>query len=541
VNHSKRISRLALIFVLLTWIYILIRMPTFDYDESLFRRVADHMREKHDPWLLSWDGNTMFHKPPLFYWLEVAASFILDRGKETLSSVAARMPGFMSGLGILVSLHFGTRYITGSTSKIPASRSVLAFLCAAFPVLTASAVIFDPLQTLALMPSLLIPTRMFFQNSIPVLSEWLLMGLSIALAVAIKGLNGILIPGFALGVHLLLHIRSRGFKSCLSLAFQFLFFSIIPAVILATGYYLLLDRKIGSGFTHEFFWVQHFGRARNPMEAHSGGFLYHPLVLFFGGAFLTPLVLFQVFEKRPSYLKFGFPVTYALSFMLFFSLSATKLPHYTWPAWPALALFTGLLSTLPSPETPRSLHRRWGFLASAPVFLLGSLMLLLGMAPEILLNALNTGTEAKAVLQYLEPFGFFQKLLFVTGAFACFIFHVRRREWVKLPEWAALFASVTWLCLVMAITPTLERILVTPFQEVAQDLKSLNPAPGTCIRYSGPFSATLSLALGHELLHNRCEPGSARFLITPEWKANECENLQMQPIRHHSHLILCGK
>lgn len=53
------------------------------------------------------------------------------------------------------------------------SIPVMAFLCAGFAVLTSGAVIFDPLQSLALMPALLIPTRIFLRDEMPAFRTWL--------------------------------------------------------------------------------------------------------------------------------------------------------------------------------------------------------------------------------------------------------------------------------------------------------------------------------------------------------------------------------
>lgn len=193
----------------------------------------------------------------------------------------------------------------------------------------------------------------------------------------IKGLNGILIPSLAFGMHLLFSMKNRGFLKSFQLGLRFFALAFLPAALLSAAFFFLLYRKIGPGFTEEFFLVQHFGRSRAPMEAHSGGVLYHPLFILFGGAFLTPVLMRAWKDRRPDLIRFGFPLTYSLAFVLAFTLSATKLPHYTWPAWPALALFAGILHSLRENVEIQSKNQTWtsrvtDMLSCLPVFSLAS-------------------------------------------------------------------------------------------------------------------------------------------------------------------------
>lgn len=535
-------ARLALILLLASWLLLTFTLPTLDFDESLYRSVADSMRAHHNLWLLEWDGTALFHKPPLFYWLIVATSSIFDAAGSIISSFSARIPGLLASLGILVSLHFGMRALLGEAAKGKILRTpILAFASALFPCLTAVAVIFDPLQTLALMPALLIPARFFWTGEEPSRSHWFFFGLSLATASAIKGLNGIVIPTAAFGLHLLFHLRTWGFRRVVQISGRFLAFAFLPGLLLASAWFFLLDRKIGPGFTHEFFWVQHFSRAQNPMEAHGGGWFYHPLVIFFGGGFLTPLLAYLAYERRPSFLRAGFPLVFAGSFVLFFSLSATKLPHYTWPAWPALALFAGLCASLPSPENERILPRIPGFLVSVPVLALGAFFLFFSVAPEWLHRFAIEDAGTLSLIAHLPTPGFATKLLFLAGAAACFVFQIRRREIARSPALTAFLATLALISISTGLTPVLNELLIRPFQDAARTLKSRGALHSDCIRYSGAFSATFSLALAPELIHNRCEPVDAKYLVSPEWKEAECDQRGMKRISRHSWLVVCGK
>ena len=90
--------------------------------------------------------------------------------------------------------------------------------------------------------------------------------------------------------------------------------------------------------------------------------------------------------------------------------------------------------------------------------------------------------------------------------------------------------------------PTVLSLWVHPLHQIAQDLRNAGAKPGDCLRYNGPHSPTLSLALGPDLIHNRnCEPTEGRFLITPEWKLGECELFKMHVIAQEEYLYLCKR
>ncbi len=535
-------GRIALALVLLTWVFLAATLPTFDFDESLYRRVAESMREAGDPWKMVWDGQNLFHKPPIFYWLIWGASAIADFASTRISALAARIPSLLSSLLILWGLHQGMRVLFPELKKESIRLApVFAFLCALFPLLTGISVIFDPLQTLALVPAILIPTRMFLRDELPGRLLWLSMGASLAAATMVKGLNGIVIPSFALAVHLALHFRSWGLRKTVRAGLGFLFWAFLPSIAISGAFFTLLHLKIGPEFTREFFLVQHFGRGTNPMEAHGGSPLYHFITVIFGGGFLTPLLIYLAWERRPSLLRHGFPLVFALSFMTIFGLSATKLPHYTWPVWPALALFAGILCTLPEPDSPRILDRRIGLLASIPVLLVGTALLVLAIAPELLFGALNENPVARSLIARLEPFTGLEKLCLLIGSASCWAFLIQKSRMARSPALAALSATIAFAAIALGLSGGARRLLSDPFFEMASALKELRPAPEDCIRYGGPYSATLSLALAPELVHNRCEPSTLRFLIMPEWKEHDCEAAGLKTILRRSYLLLCEK
>jgi hypothetical protein len=139
------------------------------------------------------------------------------------------------------------------------------------------------------------------------------------------------------------------------------------------------------------------------------------------------------------------------------------------------------------------------------------------------------------------PLSFGQKISLLFGSLVCATFLIQRTACTRSPQITAVFSVLSLITLVTGILPTLENIAIRPFQEIASDLKKIPAYRTDCIRYSGSFSATLSLALAPELIHNRCEPGEMRYLISPEWKADECDRLGFKVLSTRRHLVLCGK
>jgi 4-amino-4-deoxy-L-arabinose transferase-like glycosyltransferase len=516
----------------------LFKIPTLDFDESLYRSVSDSMKHAHNPWYLAWDGKALFHKPPVFYWLIWFFSNLIDRSNAPVSTLACRMPSLFATIGILICLRRSGKRFLSDGDEIGHSAS-LAFLCGLFPVLTATSVLFDPLQTLLLMPALIVPTVLFFDENKIRTSDWIGWSLSLFAASALKGLNGIVVPTFAFGIHALFFIRPLGYKKVLSLALRFLLRVFLPACALIAIYFYALNEKIGPEFTHEFIWVQHFERGTIAKEQHSGTFFYQLFVLFFGGGILIPLLFERLGNLKLIFRKFGFPLTYALSVVIVFGLSATKLPHYSWPAWPALCLFIGLIPATSLQTKKYSTELR--MLAVIPVLLVGIFSLSLALFPTTLLGLFAKTPSFLGVMKYFSGFTFLESIAFLTSAILCFAFIAKKNAILPHIEVCALISLGVSLSLSLGFARTLDSLMVTPFYQIATSVKNDGAGSQDCIRYSGALSPTLSLALAPELLHNRCEPGAMRYLIAPEWKKKECDERSFKVIDQKSYLVLCKK
>lgn len=108
----------------------------------------------------------------------------------------------------------------------------------------------------------------------------------------------------------------------------------------ALPWYLLVHQETNGEWTRGFFREHNFGRFSEPMEGHGGPFIIVPLVVFLG---LLPASIFigESFRKFKTNFSNSFSKL-ALSvvgiFILFYSISSTKLPNYAMPCYPFLAV-----------------------------------------------------------------------------------------------------------------------------------------------------------------------------------------------------------
>ncbi len=551
----KKIIAITLLSISLLWITFLITLPTFDFDESLYRRVAEEMRLHHDFWHPTFDLGPLWHKPPIFYWIIWAISTLIDRTNEagafSISAISARIPSLLSTLGIIITLYFSAEYITRIKLK-PFQKWIapVLFMGTLFPALTATAVIFDPLQTFLMLPAILIPARYFYSKANQDLADsvlskkgWVLWIMSLFLATALKGLNGIALPLFAVALHLLISVRQLSLKSVLQFGSQVFLKAFLPAAILSYFYFLFLDHEMGRGFTQEFFWVHHFGRGTQAMESHAGGIWYYAVVLFLGGGFLSSYLIHQAQSKKITYSQQSFLLSFVLAFFILFSISATKLPHYSWPAWPALALMGFIYSVAPEKDVTTSsfIKKIFTLFALLPIFTLATLLLIVLLHPAPLIEPFLHQTESIAIYRSFHGLNISSMIYLGLGYLICMILIINRSFLFKSPLLIGMLGALSSAALGLGLAPTVKAIALDPVMQVTSLLREKYLKPGDCFRFTGSRSPTIALIIGNGFRHNQCWPEDPDYLIAPEWKLGECEQLHLPIIEKREYIYLCGK
>jgi 4-amino-4-deoxy-L-arabinose transferase-like glycosyltransferase len=152
-----------------------------------------------------------------------------------------------------------------------------------------------------------------------------------------KGPVAIALPGAAILIWLIWEKRWKEVFSLKILVAGIIMFAI------AVPWYLLVNKKTDGAWTRGFFLQHNFGRFSEPMEGHGGPFIIVPVIILLG---LLPASIFigESFKKFRTRFKDPF-LKLALSvvgiFVVFYSISSTKLPNYAMPCYAFVAILLG--------------------------------------------------------------------------------------------------------------------------------------------------------------------------------------------------------
>ena len=152
------------------------------------------------------------------------------------------------------------------------------------------------------------------------------------------------------------------------------------AAAVATPWYAAVALRTDGEWLRGFFLIHNVGRFTAPMEGHAGSpLLYYPAVVLVGmfpwsmAAALIGGHAIRSARTGTDGVAVRLLACWAAAWIVPFSLAATKLPGYVWPAYPALALLTGLFfadwARLPAPTTDRWMRLAWVLLGAAGVAL----------------------------------------------------------------------------------------------------------------------------------------------------------------------------
>ncbi len=308
-------------------------LPSFDLDEALYRRIVQEMKLTGNYLIPTWDGLPFYDKPPVLYWAILLVSYVIDTHTE-VSILAARIPSIiMSFITIGVCIKWAERRFQNSRESI-----VLWWTAFLFPCVSASLILYDPMFCTFTTISLLTLVDAL-ENPSHKKSFYILAG-SMAMAVIVKGLVGLILPGICLVLYLI------GAKDRLKIIRNF-FPAFVIATLIAGIFYGALTFLGAGDLVHHFLVVEHFGRGMKARENHSGNIFYYIGVIIVGAS-VGGSVLLEKWKsiissnnnsyRKATHLPVQVLVFWVLGTVAFFSCMATKLPNYIWPIWPAIAM-----------------------------------------------------------------------------------------------------------------------------------------------------------------------------------------------------------
>jgi 4-amino-4-deoxy-L-arabinose transferase-like glycosyltransferase len=385
-------------------------MPLLDRDEPRFAEASREMLQTGNFVVPMFDGAPRYAKPPLIYWAQ-GASFCLF-GENAL---AARLPSLLATAGAALILYAWGLELGGLGAGLIAALGYA--LC---------------LQTMQQGRVATADALMIFFVALSGWAGWKLLELARAgrfFGAAWQGWGGVLALGFAGGflakgpeallpvVPLLFAARKCGGRVMGALAAIFLLGLLVVAAWAVPAYVQTNGDYWRVGLGHDVG-----DRMVSGFEGHGAGsfgwyLLFLPLyfVLFWVSALpWSPLL---VTRRRPLFHRWQpdaadiYLLFNAALFFVVFTFMVTKLPHYTLPAFPFLALFFGKAwdDAGLSPERPVRLMMKFGiwFALLALVVIPGLMMPLANPSPAGMLvrdaGEMLTPETQFALVDYDEP------------------------------------------------------------------------------------------------------------------------------------------
>ncbi|HSC55010.1 MAG TPA: glycosyltransferase family 39 protein [Phnomibacter sp.] len=302
--------------------------PVYILDEAKNVQCAREMWENNTWVVPTFNGVLRTDKPALHYWfMHISFSFF------GVGAWQARLFGALLGIGtIWISFYFVKRF----------SNASQAFFTAL--VLALSTHFIFEFRLAVPDPYLIFFTTLGVFAGFAYLQEkktgWLLLAAaSLALATLAKGPVALGLPGICLLLLVVLRKHWWVLKDA-----RLLLAAVLYAAI-AVPWYWLVHKATNGAFTQGFFFEHNLSRFSSEMEGHGGPFFITLMIVLVGLLpFMVNIVetVRRLWGKRLSDIVL-LGVVVSVVYILFFTISSTKLPNYPMPCYPFAAILLGYM------------------------------------------------------------------------------------------------------------------------------------------------------------------------------------------------------
>lgn len=337
---SSRVTALAL-FALYALIFLapgFFTLPPLDRDEARFAQATKQMLETGDPVEIRFQDEARNKKPVGIYWMQ-AASAAAFGGPDHAPIWAYRVP---SALGAILAVWFtwlaGAALIGRRAAALGAALFGISMLMVAEGHIAKT----DAMQCAAITAMMAGLARAFMRHretpDAPARwSDILLVGGGLGVSALIKGPVGLMVGA---GAVLLLWLMGGGFKW---LGKTRPAIGVPLALLVFSPWAIAITIQTGGQFWYDAIWGDMLSKVASAQEKH-GGFpgyylLLVTLTLFPGSLLLLPAAWRTVQMRKAPWAMFL--IAWVVPMWIVFEILPTKLPHYTLPAYPALALAIG--------------------------------------------------------------------------------------------------------------------------------------------------------------------------------------------------------
>ncbi len=347
LNSKKRLITLLIVLVCGVIVFILGLGTTGLVDETppLFAAAARTMSESGD-WLTpKVNGIFRFDKPPLIYWL-MGFFYSLPKNEiwDSFGTLSARLPSALASLFLMLMIGdtlFCWPQKSDSQLLTPIVAS-LGFALSPLIIIWSRTAVSDALLTGTLGISLLLFwRRMASENNDQCISAWVFLGF----AILVKGPVAFVLALLTITTFLFSQKNWKTLLGKINLKKGFLITTLI-----SVPWYILELLKEGKPFWDNFFGYHNFQRYTSVVNNHAEPFWFFLYIMVLASLPFTPFLFHGLFKTFKDFLKsskescnindtlYTYSLCWLTSVLIFFSLSATKLPSYWLPAIPAASI-----------------------------------------------------------------------------------------------------------------------------------------------------------------------------------------------------------
>ncbi len=349
LNSKKRLITLLIVLVCGIIVFILGLGTTGLVDETppLFAAAARTMSESGD-WLTpKVNGIFRFDKPPLIYWL-MGFFYSLPKNEiwDSFGTLSARLPSALASLFLMLMIG-DTLFCWPQKSDRQFLTPIVAslgFALSPLIIIWSRTAVSDALLTGTLGISLLLFwRRMASENNDQCISAWVFLGF----AILVKGPVAFVLAFMTITSFLFCQKNWETLLIKINPKKGFLITTLI-----SVPWYILELLKEGKPFWDSFFGYHNFQRYTSVVNNHAEPFWFFLYIMILASLPFTPFLYHGIFETLKDFFKrskescnvndtlYTYSLCWLTSVLIFFSLSATKLPSYWLPAIPAAALLT---------------------------------------------------------------------------------------------------------------------------------------------------------------------------------------------------------
>ncbi|MEP6846829.1 MAG: glycosyltransferase family 39 protein, partial [Panacibacter sp.] len=300
--------------------------PIYILDEAKNAQCAREMMENNNWIVPTFNGELRTDKPPLHYFFMIAAYKVFGT-----TEFAARFFSVVMGLlTVLVTFLYTKRLYNSFT----AFCSTLVLVASTHFLFEFRLSVPDPYLIFFITLGLFSAFTWLQRSDV---KQLYISASALGLAILAKGPIALALPGLCLLIWIIISKNWKPVFTWHLISAGFLLF------LIAIPWYYAVDKATDGAWTKGFFIDNNLNRFSDPKEGHGGFFLVTVVFVLVG---LLPFMSFigEVIRQRKiifinPLVKFGAIVT--VVFVVFFSISSTKLPNYPMPCYPFAAVVLG--------------------------------------------------------------------------------------------------------------------------------------------------------------------------------------------------------